>query len=141
MGETVRSPEELAAENWRDALRDIARPRSEWSEAQAAALTSRFREALLRFGSDSDDNRACAEHLAIGIIGKGGDEGTRRVAPYVRELGRAVTEVLWSAEGCAIPEELATAIPDLRPAQWDACLRVATLALLAFESDAPGVSP
>ena len=100
--------------------------------AASQDLTGRFRQALLTFSSQSDENVACAKELDVGAFSP--IDGTVEAGVRVHSLGRLVSNVLWNAEGCPVPIQLKEAIPEITQQQWDASLRFATLLLTAFES-------
>ena len=127
----MSTPEREAAHRFRECLTNMAEFAQPPEPSAASEMSQRFRDALMMFGSESDDNKHCAEHLEYGIIrGNGRTSFGLRLcdAPY------SITSVLWNAEGCPIPTQLADALPELSQNQWDACIRLATLVLTAFES-------
>ncbi|WP_317933131.1 hypothetical protein [Halioxenophilus sp. WMMB6] len=99
------------------------------AEAVNSGANSRGRDALsqaiLAYGSSTDDNLACTANIAVvqeeEYIGLG------------TASGRLLSGITNSAEGCAIPAELQESYPDLTQAEWDALLRVCTLLLTDLE--------
>lgn len=131
------TPEQQAASNFRECLMTLAAPTQPLDTTAISELTSRFRSALLLFGSESDDNRDCAAKIEVGMILN--KFSPPRIGVRLRGSTKSVTNVLWHAEGCPIPLQLVESFPELSQQQWDACLRLATLVFSAFEAklDAP----
>lgn len=100
---------------------------SPWKE-----LTAKLSHTLLNFASHSEDNLSCVNELDIGEFSQ--VDGTVSAGVKVHAIGRMVSNVLWHAEGCSVPEQVTEAIPELTQPQWDACLRFVTLMLSAFEA-------
>ena len=99
---------------------------------QCPALTEQLRCNLLLHGSSTDDNLACVEQLDVGVVRE--DWGTTAVGIRIGSLNRLVSNVLWHAEGCPVPDRLREAIPKITQEQWDVCLRLVTLLLTTFEA-------
>ena len=92
--------------------------------------------ALLEFGSATDDNVAAVDRVTLGALRKrtGYDGwGLRLVGS-----GVPLSDVINSAEGSPIPEQVRADHPNLTQGEWDAVLRVACLAFLSFEGERTG---
>ena len=129
----MTSPEQHAADAFRSCLMNLSR----WTQLPESAvtleLTQQFRDALLLASSESDDNKDCAETLEIGELPT--SYGRTHFGLKLRNTDIAVSSVLWHAEGCPIPEQVSEAFPELTQPQWEACQRLVTLVLSAFESN------
>jgi hypothetical protein len=96
------------------------------------ARTEELRRRLLDFGSETEDNLACARRVAMAAdtsLGAGPSRGG--LAATVGETGVQIGDVLNVAEGCPIPAQVAENFPGLLQEDWDAMLRLATLLFAA----------
>jgi len=132
----MQSPEQEASDRFRRCLLALAEFTIPPESSVTSELTQQFRESLLLFGSETDDNRECSDHLEIGSIVSNYDRTSFGLR--LRHTETAVSTVLWHAEGCPIPEQVSEALPDLTQRQWNTCQRLATLILSAFESTIDG---
>lgn len=103
-------------------------------ETAPARLGANVRAALLAFGSKTPDNLAAAGQLDV--LAEHGPTG-RTVGLCLKDSQVLLSEVVWLASGCPIPEQVATGLPELVQAEWDAVLLVAKLVLVALESASP----
>lgn len=87
---------------------------------------------LFWFASYTPDNRSAAERLGVHEVRRW---GARYRAIAVARTGWLISDVLNYAEGGAIPEKVLEAYPELTQQEWDAVVRLATLALVAFEGE------
>jgi hypothetical protein len=81
--------------------------------------------AILNFGSSTDDNKSCVSNIEIVQKSKVVGIGTKS--------GRFLSDIINAAEGCKIPEQVKSEYPDLTQSEWDAVLRVCTLLLVDLE--------
>jgi len=88
-------------------------------------LLKQFSKCFLDYASATPDNLDCIENLTI----SDGD-----VTGLGLNSGELISEIMNSAEGCEIPEQVKSAYPNLNQAQWDAILRLSTIILMLFES-------
>lgn len=93
-----------------------------------------LRAALLEFGSDTEDNVACADSLMIARKLEPGGRSVTGLAIKGKEV--LIADILNFAEGCEIPRELREQYPELAQGDWDAAMRLATLVLTAMQDDA-----
>ncbi len=129
----MSSPEQDAADSFRRCLLDLAKRHTQPPDPLVAQeRLQQFREAMLLFGSESCDNSDCAEHLEIGTIPT--NIGYTEFGLKLRDTDIGVANVLWHSEGCSIPEQVSKTYPELTQSQWEACQRLATLVLSAFQS-------
>ena len=107
--------------------------------------TEELRRRLLDFGSETEDNLACARRVAMAadaLPGTGPSRGG--LAVTVGETGVQVADVLNVAEGCPLPAQVAEYFPEFSQDDWDAVLRLATLlfsAASAASATAVGTGP
>ncbi|MEZ5387281.1 MAG: hypothetical protein R3F13_17365 [Prosthecobacter sp.] len=94
-----------------------------------------FRKTFLAFGSETDDNKAALNAVVVREFDPEYDFGFGGLATS----GGPLSAILNSAEGCDIPTQVRTNYPDLTQGEWDAALRVATMALISFQ--APSSQP
>lgn len=115
---------------------DLAHLRVEPGSSPWKELTEKLSHTLLNFASHSEDNLSCVNELDIGKFSQ--VDGTVAAGVRVRAIGRLVSNVLWYAEGCSVPDQVREAIPEITQQQWDACLRFVTLLLSALEARGEG---
>lgn len=128
----MTSPEQEAADAFRQCLLNLAKHTRPPEPSVALELSRQFREALLLFGSETDDNKDCAERLEIGTIPS--NIGYTKFGLKLRDTDMGIGNILWHAEGCPIPEQVSEIYPELTQSQWEACQRVVTLLLNLFMS-------
>jgi len=84
-----------------------------------------FRHLFLQQSSATPDNLECLKQL---IFVKKNHKGIGLKG------GLLLTDIIHSAEGCEIPQQVLDSYPELTQAQWDASLRFITILLTIFES-------
>jgi hypothetical protein len=104
----------------------------EYPDGELAALDSELKAALLSYGSHTEDNVAATQRLGIHHVRDGHRGG---VVGLALESGPLLSHVLNLAEGSEIPKEVQQECPQVRQADWDAILRLATLIMTALEGD------
>jgi len=84
-----------------------------------------FSKCFLDYSSETPDNLACIENLTL----------TERDSLLGLSLksGESVSDILNSAEGDSIPQQVQDVYPNLTQVQWDAVLRLSTIILTLFE--------
>ena len=95
-------------------------------ESDKDELHQQFSNLFLQYGSETPDNRECIIELCIvdkDSFGLGLKNGV------------LVSDIMNSAEGCAISGQVKQDYPDLTQKQWDAVLRLTTMLLLLFEHE------
>jgi hypothetical protein len=106
------------------------------SPDDSQAVTRTLRQAFLDFGSETDDNVAAVDKIAVGHFKEsaGRDGWGLRLATSVLPLSTIIN----SAEGSPVPDQVRAAHPEVTQDEWDAVLRVACLAFLSFEGGSTG---
>jgi hypothetical protein len=94
------------------------------------AATKAFRRALLDFGSETDDNQACAAEIGVSTV-RAGDQHITGLA--LRRKGRLVSQILNDAEGIPVPATVRRRHARITQREWDAVLRLATLVFISLE--------
>jgi hypothetical protein len=98
----------------------------------APVATKAFRRALLDFGSETDDNRACAAEIGVSTVR---DRGLLTTGLTLRRKGRLVSQILNDAEGTPVPAALRKRHAGITQREWDAVLRLATLVFISLEGE------
>ncbi|MEZ6134657.1 MAG: hypothetical protein R3C53_07085 [Pirellulaceae bacterium] len=129
----MAAPEQEAADAFRQCLVNLATLTQCPEPTTALEMSKEFRAALLLYASESDDNKDCAQRLEIGRILS--NYGRTDFGLKLQRTDIGISSVLCCAEGCPIPEQVSEIYPELTQAQWEACQRLATLVLSAFESN------
>lgn len=121
-------------------LQALAAPRRA-GDGPPSSRTEALRRALLDYGSETEDNLAAAQRLALEVDTTPHDAspaGVPGLAGLAAAVGSGadgarvqVADVLNAAEGCPVPEQVAEALPELTQEDWDAVLRLATLLFTA----------
>ena len=93
-------------------------------------LTTLVREALVGYGSATEDNVACAKHVEVDVVGD--YQGLKLVGHDV-----LLTDVIASLEEAEVPDYVAEEFPSLTPDLWAAAIRATLLVLSAFENHIP----
>lgn len=97
-----------------------------------AAADLAFREAFLAYGSETPDNVNAADLVSVKKFNSKHDFTFGGLA--LSKLGESLSAILNQAEGGEIPKQVIAAYPEMKQAEWDATLRLATMALIVFES-------
>jgi hypothetical protein len=114
-------------------LRSLVRIAGESGKpASAPAATKAFRSALLDFGSETDDNQACAMEISVGTV-RDGDKRATGLA--LRRQGKLVSQILNDAEGSPVPAAVRRRHAGITQREWDAVLRLATLVFISLERE------
>ena len=112
-------------------LRSLVRIAGETGKPQSTSgATKAFRRALLDFGSETDDNQACAAEIGVSTV-RDGDQQATGLA--LRRKGRLVSQILNDAEGMPVPAAVRRRHADITQREWDAVLRLATLVFISLE--------
>ncbi|MFI0371830.1 hypothetical protein ACH35V_28540 [Actinomadura sp. 1N219] len=93
--------------------------------------TEKFREALLAFGSSTEDNLAAAERVAFKTLPRFGGTQTELA---LRSADVFLSEVTNFAEETEIPDSIRNEFPEMDQKDWEAVMRVATLVFIALKS-------
>lgn len=93
-------------------------------------LTSKLREALLDFASETPDNINCTGLIEIGRVAE--EKGVK-----LRNREYLLSDIAHAMEDMPPPDSLKTAFPDLLEKDWDAFTRLTTLIYLALNCDLP----
>ena len=102
------------------------------TKGDLAAADSAFREAFLAYGSETPENVNAASSKSVKKFDREWNSGFGGLA--LSELGQPISAILNEAEGCEIPKQVLATYPEMKQAEWDATLRLATMALIVFES-------
>ena len=114
-------------------LRSLVRMAGESGKPVSAAVaTKAFRRALLEFGSETDDNQACAAEIGVSTVRDG---GLRTTGLTLRRKGRLVSQILNDAEGMPVPATVRRRHAGITQQEWDAVLRLATLVFISLERE------
>lgn len=100
-----------------------------------ADYTTRFREAFIAFGSETEDNLNAVSRIDVGEL-----LDTRPAflsGLRISSSGHSVSGILNTLEGEPIPESIRTAMPELDQEDFDSALRVAVLCLSVFDNSKP----
>ena len=97
-------------------------------------LNSELKEALLKYGSETEDNTEAVKRIGVGKIGEKRN-GQPSIGLNLAASGLSLADVVNTAEGSPLPEGVLEYHPEVTQEDWDAILRVLTLVLTAFESD------
>jgi hypothetical protein len=103
------------------------------TKGDLAAADSAFHEAFLAYGSETPDNVNAADLVSVKKFNSKHDFTFGGLA--LSKLGESLSAILNQAEGCKIPKQVLAAYPEMKQAEWDAALRLATMALKVFESE------
>jgi uncharacterized protein (DUF433 family) len=90
-------------------------------------IDQEFKEALLSFGSATEDNTRCVEHVKVGGSSNSGRGFSLRGSDI------AVSDILHTVEGEPIPKVVVERFPGVTQEDWDAVLRLSTLLFILFE--------
>jgi hypothetical protein len=104
-------------------------------DAALPVSTAEIRQALLAFGSQTPENRACAEQIDFGpsVGRRAGPE--RKVGLRIAGSNLLVSDILYETEDAGMPKAVRAACPDLTEDAWAAAMRLVMLILLSLECD------
>ncbi|QUQ68699.1 hypothetical protein [Kutzneria sp. CA-103260] len=91
-----------------------------------------FVRAVLDFGSDTDDNTECVERVGPALLPQ--LHGSGPAGFTLRHSRIPVADVLNAAEGTPVPDHVTAEFPEVTQEDWNAILRLATLAFVAFQT-------
>ena len=94
--------------------------------------TKALRKELLDFGSETDDNRACAAEISIRTV-RDGDKRATGLA--LRRQRKLVSQILNDSEGTPVPARVRRRHLGITQREWDAVLRLATLVFISLERE------
>ncbi|WP_405725178.1 hypothetical protein OG607_20455 [Streptomyces sp. NBC_01537] len=101
-------------------------------QAPLSRLTGDIANALREFGPRTPEFQQAVDQLEVSV--EDGPTG-QNVGLCLKKYHLRLSEVLWYADGTAIPDQVAADFPGLAEANWGAALRAGKLALTALESD------
>ncbi len=93
-----------------------------------------FVRALLDFGSETEDNTECVERVGLARLVQ--QYGSGQAGFGLRRSRTSLADVLNTAEGSPVPDQVTDAFPEITQEDWDAVLRLATMVFAAFEASA-----
>lgn len=117
----------VAGESFCRALATIA----ECSELHQDELATQLRTALLGFASETPDNLEAARHIAV----RRTEQTPHAARVCLSRSGLSFAQVLLSADGGFVPDEVLDEFPELTQDEWNAVVQAAGLTLLAFEAE------
>lgn len=126
------SPTPHTSQLFREALAGGAAAEDMPTAETLIGLTEKIREALLIFGSETPDNRGCAERIEYGLSPGDGMFGLRITGKPI-----PLTDIAWALEDGPMPPNIREKFPALTDEDWDAATRLITLVLAAFERQGP----
>ena len=118
----------------RQVITAIADSPSDLSDSKLASLGATFRQAFLS-GYETEDNIGCMDEIQVGRTFDGTSARRPIIGYVIPALGVDIADVLNSAEGCDVPQQLRAAYPKITQEQWDATLRLATMIIIALQGD------
>ena len=121
---------------FRACIHAVANARSDISDVELEQLAKAFRKSFLRQGFNTYDNKECMNHIAVGRTVDGTDLRQPIIGYLFPDLGLNLTDVMNTAEGCAIPDEVRESYPNLTQGHWDATLRMATMFFVTLQGEA-----
>lgn len=93
--------------------------------------TAGLRNAIVQFGSATEDNESCARNIEFGLGNTAGDRKT--IGLRLVESGILLSDVVASLEEDKVFELIHSMNPDLNRNEVEAILRLATLLFIALE--------
>lgn len=101
-------------------------------------LSEDMMEAMVEFGSETDDNLNCQDHIEYGIVyNEPGNDVLSTYGLKIRDKKILLSDVMNALEALKLsdlPDEVRNLFPSsLTDAEWDATMRMATMVFLAFE--------
>ncbi|WP_216209334.1 DUF433 domain-containing protein [Amycolatopsis aidingensis] len=100
-------------------------------DTPTSSLTGELTDALLAYGSETEDNVAAVGRIGVRDVPLFGDR--RAVGPAIKDHGILVSDILNRAEESEIPDPVRESYPELDRSDWQAALRLATLVMTAIE--------
>lgn len=94
------------------------------------ALAQQLRTAFLAHCSETPDNLACMERIAVGTSTD--DEGGTVQGPILSHSGESLAEIAWSLEDLSMPDELRADHPGMTEEDWAAFTRLTTVLFTAL---------
>ncbi len=99
-------------------------------------LSRDLMQEFLRFGSETPDNVNCFEHVEYGIVQRPSfGETEKGCGLKLKGKNILLADILNMAEDLDLPDDIKEYFPDLTDREWQAVMRMATMILIAFESD------
>lgn len=93
-------------------------------------------QAFLAFGSQTDDNMNCYNHVEYGLVPA---VGCKPSAYALKLKGKdiALSDVIYAVEDLPLPDAIKEQVPNITSEEWAAVTRMATMIFIALESRAP----
>ena len=109
--------------------------RRSFTDPPSGQQRKQLMEAFLEFGSQTEDSLNCYNHIEYGLVP---GFRCRRSAYGLKLKGKDVpiSDVIHAVEDLRLPNEIKEQFPNLTSEEWDAVTRMATMILIALESEA-----
>lgn len=88
-------------------------------------------DAFLAYGSETPDNRDCAQRVEWGSV-QDGTSAQRAARGFRLKSGTSLSDILNVAEGCPVPPDVSCKYPSLAQEDWNASMRLVTVLLSAL---------
>ncbi len=111
-------------------LKELFEMRSAKHE-NAPLINERFKQAVLSFGSETEDNLSCIEKVGYGFSRNIYNNSVRGL--MFRDSEIPLSEVFNYAEVSVVPDCVKQEFPELSDQEWQAALRLFVLILIAIE--------
>lgn len=103
------------------------------------SLSRELKEAIVRTGSGTEANTACADRIDIGIVaGSGGDSIS---CAKVKGTDFSVKDLVFELEEIEVPTEIRERLGGVTQDQWEAAVRFVGLLLIELERHGAGTIP
>jgi len=113
-------------------LFDIAN--SNHTLSSASDLSSDLMEAMLSYGSETEDNLNCSQHIQFGLCQVNLFNKPESIYGLkVKAKDILLADVLNVVENLGVPSVVKKEFPELTSEEWDAIMRMVTLILTALQ--------
>lgn len=102
--------------------------------AQVQDKNETLMQALLDFGSETEDNQNCVQHMEFGIAQNSNISIPKDVyALKIRDKNILLSDIIFSGISLEMPNSVQIDFPELTTQEWEAAIRMVSLILLALE--------
>lgn len=103
------------------------------SPADLQSRSDELMQAFLLFGSETEDNLSCVQHVEYGWVNKR-DFGPPSICGLkLHDKPLLISDLIYALGGYDLLPLIRQNYPDLTEEEWDATLRITTIILLSFE--------